>query len=54
MLRYVAPARRLVAIAPLFADYLGEDMRCLMRELKVTIPGHIQRALEDKDAGRVQ
>jgi cytochrome P450 len=53
MMRHVAPARFLVAIAPLFADYLGENMKTLMNQLNVVIPGHIRKALDNRENGRI-
>lgn len=53
MMRHVALARAAVAIAPFFADYMGNDMKNLMYQLQVVIPGHIQRALDNKDNGRI-
>lgn len=55
MMRHVTAARALVAGAPIFADYVGVDMKSVMFQLQVVIPGHIQRALADKesDNGRI-
>lgn len=53
MMRHVAPARAAVAVAPYFANYMGEDMKNLMYQLQVVIPGHIQKAIENKENGRI-
>lgn len=53
MMRHVAPARAAVAIAPYFANYMGDDMKNLMHQLQVVIPGHIQKAIDNKDHGRI-
>lgn len=53
MMRHVPPARALVAFAPYFAKYLGEDMKNLMNQLMVVIPGHIQKAIDNKENGRI-
>lgn len=46
MMRHVALARAAVAITPLFADYMGDDMKNIMRQLQVVIPEHIEKARE--------
>ncbi|KUI67678.1 Trichodiene oxygenase [Cytospora mali] len=53
MMRHVAPARAAVTVAPFFANYMGDDMKNLMYQLQVVIPGHIQKALDNKDNGRI-
>ncbi|KAI3394704.1 hypothetical protein diail_2289 [Diaporthe ilicicola] len=53
MMRHVAPARALVALAPYFANYMGEDMKNLMNQLQVVIPGYIRKAIENKENGRM-
>ncbi|KAL1851098.1 hypothetical protein Daus18300_012645 [Diaporthe australafricana] len=53
MMRHVPPARALVAFAPYFAKYLGEDMKNLMNQLMVVIPGHISQAIDNKENGRI-
>jgi cytochrome P450 len=53
MMRHVAPARAAVAVAPYFANYMGDDMKSLMHELQVVIPGHIQKAIDNKENGRI-
>lgn len=53
MIRHVAPVRAAVSVAPLFANYMGEDMKSLMNLLQVDIPRHIQKAIDDKDNGRI-
>lgn len=45
MMRYVPLARKLVTLAPLVADYMGEDVRNVMRQLNEVIPNHIRRTL---------
>lgn len=53
MMRHVAPARAAVAVAPYFANYMGDDMKNLMHHLQVVIPGHIQKAIDNKENGRI-
>lgn len=53
MMRHVTPVRALARFAPLLADYMGEDMRAVMRQMNVVIPQYIQAALDNKDNGRV-
>lgn len=53
MVRHIAPVRAVTAVAPAFANYLGEDMKSLMQQLQVVIPGYIEHALDDKESGRI-
>ncbi|CAN8099684.1 unnamed protein product [Discula destructiva] len=53
LLRHVAPVRAAVAVAPLFANYMGEDMRNIMNHLQVIIPGYIEKALADRKDRRI-
>lgn len=53
MVRHIAPVRAATAAAPAFAKYMGDDMKQLMEQLQVVIPGHIQHALDDKESGRI-
>jgi len=53
MMRHNALARTMSQVLPLMADYLGEDVRSVMRQMNVIIPGYIKSALENPDNGRV-
>lgn len=53
MMKHVAPARAAVSIAPLFANYMGDDMKNLMKQMDVVIPGHIQKAIDNRENGRI-
>lgn len=53
MMRHVPLMRSLVGLAPLFANYMGEDVKALFHELGVNIPGYIQKALDNKEDGRI-
>ncbi|KAH7127345.1 cytochrome P450 [Dactylonectria macrodidyma] len=53
MLRFNPLMRMLVTILPQFAEYLGEDFKPFVRQMYVTIPGHIKAALEAPDKGRL-
>lgn len=53
MMRHNALARKMSQVLPLMADYLGEDVRSVMRQMNVTIPGYIKSALDNPDNGRV-
>ena len=53
MMRHNAPVRTLARFAPLLADYMGDDIRAVMRQMNVVIPQYIQAALDNKDNGRV-
>ncbi|XXG96814.1 Mitochondrial succinate-fumarate transporter [Hypoxylon texense] len=52
-IRYVAPARILAQFAPLFANYMGENIREVTRQMAVVIPRYIQKALDNPENGRV-
>lgn len=51
--RHNALARKLANIAPLFADYMGEDVKRIMHEMNHVIPAYIKTALANPDGGRV-
>ncbi|KAI1342455.1 cytochrome P450 [Xylariaceae sp. FL0016] len=53
MMRHNTPARSLAAFAPMMADYMGEDIKAVMRQMMVTIPNYIQAALDNPENGRV-
>ncbi|KAK3324341.1 cytochrome P450 monooxygenase-like protein [Cercophora scortea] len=53
MMRYNAVGRTLAQAIPVMADYLGEDVRNVMRQMTVVIPGYIQKAVDNPDNGRV-
>lgn len=43
MMRHNTVARKLGAFAPMLADYMGEDVKTVMRQMTVVIPKYIQR-----------
>jgi cytochrome P450 len=53
MMRHNAVARKLANVMPLLADYLGEDIKNVMRQMNVVIPQYIQAALKNPENGRV-
>lgn len=53
MMRHNAIARRLGALAPMLADYMGEDMRMVMRQMRVVIPTYVEKAISDPQNSRV-
>lgn len=53
MMRHNALARKMAQVMPLMADYLGEDVKMVMRQMTVVIPGYIQAAINNPDNGRV-
>ncbi|KAI1078396.1 cytochrome P450 [Whalleya microplaca] len=53
MLRHNALARKLAQIAPLLANYMGEDVGAVMRQMTVIIPNYIKAALNHPENGRV-
>lgn len=53
MMRHNALGRKMAQVMPLLADYLGEDMKSVMRQMNVVIPGYIQQAVKNPENGRV-
>ncbi|KAH9886398.1 benzoate 4-monooxygenase cytochrome P450 [Xylariomycetidae sp. FL2044] len=53
LMRYIAPARYLAAFVPAMADYMGEDVKAIMHQMNVVIPGYIHSALKNREHGRV-
>ncbi|KAK2810032.1 hypothetical protein FQN50_003225 [Emmonsiellopsis sp. PD_5] len=53
MMRHNTPARKMAQVLPLLADYMGEDIKAVMRQMNVTIPKYIQSALDNPENGRV-
>lgn len=53
MMRHNVVARKLAQMLPFMADYLGEDVKAVMRVMNVTIPGYIEKALREPGNGRV-
>ena len=52
MMRHNAPARRMADMLPMVADYLGEDVKAIMRQMTVVIPGYIEQALKEEGNSR--
>lgn len=53
MMRHNSLARKMAQIMPMLSDYMGEDIKNVMRQMNVVIPGYIKAALSDPDNGRV-
>lgn len=53
MMRHNALGRKIAQVMPLMADYLGEDIKSVMRQMTVVIPGYIQQAVKNPENGRV-
>lgn len=53
MMRHNALTRKMAQVMPLMADYLGEDVKNVMRQMTVVIPKYIEAALRNPDNGRV-
>ncbi|KAK1965151.1 benzoate 4-monooxygenase cytochrome P450 [Colletotrichum sublineola] len=53
MMRHNALARKLAQVMPMMADYLGEDIKAVMRQMNQVIPGYIKAALDNPENGRV-
>ncbi|KAK0377483.1 hypothetical protein CLIM01_05145 [Colletotrichum limetticola] len=53
MMRHNALGRKMAQVMPMMADYLGEDIKSVMRQMNVVIPGYIKAALSNPENGRV-
>jgi hypothetical protein len=53
MMRHNVLARKMAQFLPFMADYLGEDIKAVMKVMNVTIPGYISAALKNPSNGRV-
>ncbi|KAK4189411.1 Cyrochrome P450 monooxygenase [Podospora australis] len=49
MMRHNTLGRKMAQVLPLMADYLGEDVKAVMRQMNVVIPGLIQSAIDNPD-----
>lgn len=39
--------RKLAQVLPVLSDYLGEDIKAVMRQMNVVIPGYVAAALKE-------
>ncbi|EXM13966.1 Cytochrome P450, E-class, group I [Fusarium oxysporum f. sp. vasinfectum] len=53
MMRHNVFARKMAQLLPFLSDYLGEDIKAVMRQMNVVIPGYIAAALKNPKGGRV-
>ncbi|KAJ4316738.1 hypothetical protein N0V94_005295 [Neodidymelliopsis sp. IMI 364377] len=53
MMRHNSLGRKMAQVMPLMADYLGEDIKSVMRQMNVVIPGYIKKAVKNPENGRV-
>jgi cytochrome P450 len=53
MMRFNAPARKMARAVPFLANYMGKDIKAVMKVMHVTIPGYIQASLKNPENGRV-
>ncbi|KAL6707625.1 hypothetical protein ACN47E_003975 [Coniothyrium glycines] len=53
MMRHNALGRKIAQVMPFMADYLGEDIKAVMKVMNVTIPSYIRAALKNPENGRV-
>ncbi|KAF2827408.1 cytochrome P450 monooxygenase-like protein [Ophiobolus disseminans] len=53
MMRHNTLARKIAVVLPFMADYLGEDVRAIMKVMNVTVPGYITAALKNPENGHV-
>lgn len=53
IVRHNGFARRLADILPIFADYMGDDVKRIMHQMHHVIPAYIKTALANPDGGRV-
>lgn len=52
-MRHNALMRKMAQVLPMLSDYMGEDIKNVMKQMNVVIPGYIKAALGDPDNGRV-
>lgn len=52
-MRHNVLLRKMAQALPMFSDYMGEDIKSIMRQMNLVIPGYIRAALKDPDNGRV-
>jgi hypothetical protein len=52
MMRHNALARKMTHVLPMVADYLGEDVKAVMHQMNVVIPGYIRQALKEEGNSR--
>lgn len=53
LMRHSVLARKMGRFAPALADYMGDDIKAVTRQMNVVIPGYVQAALEDPENSRV-
>jgi hypothetical protein len=53
MMRYIAPARQMAHLVPFLADYMGEDIKAVMKVIHITVPAYIKVSLNNPNNGRV-
>lgn len=53
MMRHNVLGRKMAQVLPMLSDYMGEDIRNVMKVMNVDIPGYIKAALSDPDNGRL-
>jgi cytochrome P450 len=53
MMRHNALGRKMAQVLPFMADYLGEDIKAVMKVMNVTVPRYIEQALKNPENGRV-
>ncbi|KAF5636746.1 trichodiene oxygenase [Fusarium tjaetaba] len=53
MMRHNGFARRMADILPIFANYMGDDVKRIMHQMHHVIPAYIKTALANPDGGRV-
>jgi cytochrome P450 len=53
MMRHNALGRKMAQVLPFMADYLGEDIKAVMKVMNVTIPQYVSQALKNPENGRV-
>ncbi|KAK8851350.1 benzoate 4-monooxygenase cytochrome p450 [Apiospora arundinis] len=53
LFRFVPVVRNLAHLAPYLTRYMGGDMRLLMDEMTAKLPGHVERAMHDRENGRM-
>ncbi|KAK8072563.1 cytochrome P450 [Apiospora saccharicola] len=53
LFRFIPIVRNLVHLTPYLAKYMEGDMKLLVDEMTVKLPGHVERAMRDRENSRI-
>lgn len=53
LMRHSVLSRKIGRFAPVLADYMGDDIKAVTRQMNVVIPGYVKAALADPENSRV-